>query len=314
MAYNKYNFYYRKKKTTNTNRPLTDDDFINDNQLLRFFMALHFNDFTFERNLVNQYNLTKGQIQKYSERLNREGLLIFDTFSELEENDQEAILKMTPDFDKFYARNPKCYAITPEGKEKGKQLLRKALEISQTNPAIKHLITQVSKTTKTYRTNKKRITKQEQSLLDRTLTTPSGVTYQRESLAKQNAKKLVYETLQELKLSSKKQELLSSGKTEVTIKQELSIIPYEEKKQEELREKTYYNGIYAGDSNAMIQAQEEVKNKDIRELKKETCKELKELHEKRDFTYEAMRYKGLTMNWYDKQKVHEEAMNFLDNL
>lgn len=300
MVYNKYNFNYKKKKDLN------QDSFIDDHQLFRFFISIYFNDVQFESSLIQNYNLTKSQIQKYSEFCTKLGYISLRNFSQLSDNMQEAIIKMTPDFKKFYARNEKAYIITPQGKEDGKELLTKALKQAHNNQSLQDLIRQLNFQAQTYRSIKKDILEKEKLMADRQIITADGIKYLRMSNAKRQLKQDIFE------LRHQKE----SNNTQLTIKNNTSLAKaFEDSLRCEAKQRTEYQGLYAN-----IPAQElnnimrEVNDKDIEKLKKEDSKMAKEYMRLEDEDYDVIMYKSNNLKPLQKKKLDEEAMNFLNSL
>lgn len=287
---------------------------VKDFQACKFFLTLHFCDFAFEWQLIKQHNLTKSQIQKYSELLNERGFISFKLLSELSENMQEAILKIIPDFAKVYGNNPKVYIITPEGKKEGKKIVEDILRNNSSNQGLYFLIMQLAEFSKNFREVKKKILYEENNLLEREVIFPNGI-----KIIKNTNKKIGL--LSEIKQFKRDQvEELSSSKGNLPIstgnKQDLTIA--QEIKQE-LNKNIEYDGIYSHLTNHEI---EKLSNgvtlseeKQIeKEYKKEISETLKQQYSTQSVDYEVLRYQGKTLTKEQKEKIFDEGMDFLNSL
>ena len=154
--------FYKKRKQDYVKK---EKDVLKDFQAQKFYLMLYFNDYAFEWQLTKQLNLTKKQIQTYSEELNKKGLISFRLLSELSDNMQEAIMKLTPDFSKIYRQNPKVFIITPEGKLQGKEKLSDFIKEAKENQGIYDLIKQLKVYSESFRIIKKQIMKEEKEIL-----------------------------------------------------------------------------------------------------------------------------------------------------
>ncbi len=302
MRYNKY--------TSKNNREFSVEDIKTDKQCLRLFLSLHFNDFQFEKDLVELYNLTKGQIQKYSEKLSGLGFVSFRRFSELDENMQEAIMKFTPDADKFYKQNQKAYIITPLGKTQGKGILQGALEESRTNQALYDLINQISIKTKLYRSTKQKIVAKEKMFGSREIKLPNGITFVRNTMLKQ----------QLLKSMALKRLNVRSGNSLVLKDMSNNLVLQSEIKQEVLKmEQKEYTGMYSHLTQAELIAKsyDEVSKSDLASVRKEYRDEAKHNlanMKKEDLEFQALRFGGSNLCPAEKDYLHREAESFLESL
>lgn len=278
-----------------------EKEILNDFQAQKFYLMLYFNDYAFEWQLTKQLNLTKKQIQTYSEELNKQGLISFRLLSELSENMQEAIMKLTPDFSKIYQQNPKVYIITPEGKTQGKEKLSEFVKQAKDNQGIYDLIKQLKVYSESFRITKNKILKEEKSLIDRKVKFPDGTIIERPTQAYKNL-------LIELKINEKQNALVLKD-----INRDLIALEVDN----ELKTKRdEYTGLYSYLTAIEIEKlNEEANEKDLK-LTKEEEKHLKEkiLNLEKESHKEVLLMQGAKINKQEADRLNQEAEDFLNRL
>lgn len=297
-------YYYNRNKKTN--KEFSINDIPKNFQCAKFFLTLHFTDFVFEWQLIKQHNLTKTQIQKFSENLNKLGLISFRLYSELSENMQEAIMKMTPDFEKIYSQNPKIYIITPEGKKAGKKIITEILKDIYANQGLYDLVQQLSQSSLNFRKLKKQIIQEEKRLIPRQVKFPNGIIIEKNTKA--------YINLLETKKSLKIKATSDRGNELDIIKCNLSV---QDQVKEDLRkENSVYNGIFKHLTTSELETiMKPIKDKDIQLSKKEENELLNRVEElNNQGLRDVMIMQGAKISKYERKRIFDEGDRFLERL
>jgi len=293
------------------------DDITKDFQCSKMFLTLHFNDFAFDWQLIKQHNLTKGQIQKYAEKLNELGLVSFRLLSELSSNMQEAIMSITPDFTKIYSQNPKVYIITPAGKTKWKKIVTNILKNIGANQGLYDLVQQLMKWSKSFRTVKQKIISEEKDNYFRIVKFPNG-----DIIEKDTKKKI------DLLVAVKQVKMSQSTGTDLVLNDKNSELMLIQEVKEELKnKKKCYNGIYSNLNSAEISNLTEFVVKDNQtftnsegksQFKISKKEEKIKLEHEKELNVRGHRelliMQGVNINQVEKDKIFNEGMNFLNNL
>jgi len=304
MSYNNYN----KRRTSENKKEFTSEDLIKDYQSMKLFTILYFNDFCFEWQLIKKFNLSKSQVQKTSENLDKLGFLSFRLLSELSETMQEAILKITPNFDKIYKENPKVYVITPNGKKEGKDLISKTLKASLGNQGFYDFLQEVNRWSESFRVTKRKIKVEEESSLYRLITFPNGVTMEKPTKKFLN---LLTEINLALRVSGRNKDklLVQNDKN--------SFLAIQEEVRRQLRRQLNTNQEYTGiysylTQSDIIELTREVSAKEGQDLERETKREAKEIRGKKDLTWEVMRSRKVDPLLMEED--FNKGLSFLDGL
>jgi len=277
MNFNKYKNIF---SNTLYKREYSQNDFMQDLQLFKFFVSIYSIKAQFKERLENQFNLTSKQLQKYSEVLESQGLITFQRFTELDEITQEIIYTIEPDPKNIYLKNPKMYIITPKGLESGRELVEKAYKEYIDNEGVQIFLNNIKKQSKAYHQTKNKILFEENLLEPRTLTHPlTGLKYEKETKAQIKMKKYLFELKQiknntnnkYFKINELDKQLLSLDASQ---RQEL-IELYEDYDNNQKKEKVYYNGIYSHLTGYELSqlSNEIISQKDINKINKELKEE-----------------------------------------
>lgn len=188
------------------------ENILDDNQKLIFFLVLFFKDFTFDKELLLNFNLTKSQIQEASEFFSHFGFLLLRQFSDLDELVQEALFKTIADPHKFYNQNPKVYILSEKGKEFAYDFIDKIKDKTQENVFFQDLFNLVKQKTQSFLTVKKKLEEEESYVLTRKVTYPNGVLLEKPTIKSREIKKAIelVRDEQAQRIANFKKDLLSS--------------------------------------------------------------------------------------------------------
>lgn len=254
------------------------DIIFQDNQKLIFFLVLFFKDFTFDKELLTNFNLTKKQIQQISEIYSNFGFLLLRQFSDLDEISQEALFKTIPDPLKFYNQNPKIYILSQKGREFAYSLSEKIKQKTKEDVFLQDLFNMVKQKTESFLLVKKRLENEENLVLSRKVTYPNGITLEKPTIkareikqAIEEIKKVKFEKIQDLKDFFNKETIKTENKLKkinpsyLDKKQEIN----SEKKFKVLRNSINYKGVFSNlPKNQILKLAEGIDEKEVKLIDK----------------------------------------------
>lgn len=300
------------------------NDFKSDYQYLTMTLVLYFKGFTFAKELINDFNLTKSQIQTYSEKLSKKGFLVVRPFAEIDEIDQFAAFEGNPYIKKVYDNNQKVYVITENGKELMKGKIEEALKQNKDNDNTKDTILRIIEKTKNYRLIKNKILDVENKIYTRRIVYPCGLTIERRTLKgqllDQEKQKAFLEVRKEILIGKQKQNLLTQSESKQLAQiQKGELILYDTKKQ--INKGVTYNGVNMSES----EFEEIIKQDNINQIEIENAVKKDEDHKRKTQLLEEENKKymselggGLTfkrnINLYDDDIIEETPKSNIDRL
>jgi len=291
--------WYQKKQDKNEK----EFNLLADHQATKLFLVLYFNDFCFDWQLSKKFNIKRSQIQDITEKLDELGLISFRLLSELSEELQEAIMKVTPNFQKIYNENPKTIIITPYGKSEGKAIIEEIVRKANTHQGLADNLNEINKWSASFRKVKKQILKEERIEFPRLIKHPNGII--QEKITKAQIKKLAYLKEHFHNFRNEKKAGTSIVKTK---KQELD---FHREAKLDLETGKDYRGIYSHLNNYELdKLSEPLKNSEVRKLDQENKREVKQKL-KEAYNYRDIETKRICNEWVSTK---EDELNYSQGL